>query len=231
MKIEKMLLYFASVLCLVPLTPWLWTFWAPALSSNASDWANFGTFVGGALSPLLAFASFVGLLLTLNMQRTESDDLSYFNHAVKSLERSYLSLTDASHPGEIKRDRLAWLNCARLLLSAKSVYEKISDKSVGLRVLYDGEEEHWRHQFYELLNAKENAALLQKPSYYGDPVGSEAVLLEERSLRVVFEFSNWPESKADPIEKVPLYSLAELEALKGVHSGFKQFVLSKPRFK
>lgn len=38
------------------------------LSKSSADWGSFGDFVGGSLNPLLAFLSFVALLITLVMQ-------------------------------------------------------------------------------------------------------------------------------------------------------------------
>jgi len=42
-----------------------------AISKKVSDWAQFGDFVGGTLNPILAFLSFIALLITIYIQTKE----------------------------------------------------------------------------------------------------------------------------------------------------------------
>lgn len=237
MKIEKILIILALSACAIPLLPWLWTFWAPGFSLEPDDWADFGTFIGGVLSPLLAFASFVGLLLAFNAQRVEaarlkaeSDDLNYFNHAVKSLERAYETLIKGAPDGELVRDRLTWLTCARQLLSAKDVSGKISSNSAGLNTLYEGEEEHWRHQFHDLLYVSNSSNVLKSASYFGNSENVNGIEIEERSIRVIYEFADWPEGKKDPMESVDYYTAADVKAMGWRMKGVREYVATMTRF-
>lgn len=237
----------ALLACTVPLWFWVSNFGHLGLAGSTEEWSRFGSYLGGVLSPVLAFLSFIGLLLAFDTQRkeaarlkNESDDLNYFNHAVKSLERAYDALVTRSsrYSGDngpplvqLSTDRLAWLTCARLLLSAKDVSKQISQTSSGLLALYEGEEEYWRHQFYELFHEEKTFSMLLQPNFFGNPGILGGTQLEERSIRVIFEFADWPEDKVDPIDAVPLYSLAELNGMKASMSGVREYVLAKGRFK
>ncbi|MEE7625689.1 hypothetical protein V3O24_05900 [Methylobacter sp. Wu8] len=56
----------------------LWMFWRhvyaydgnikTGFSKNSADWANFGSYVGGVLSPFFSLLAFAGLLWTINIQ-------------------------------------------------------------------------------------------------------------------------------------------------------------------
>lgn len=247
MKLTYWLSGAALVVCVIPLGVWVFNFHQLGLASDSTQWSNFGSYLGGILSPVLAFLSFIGLLLALDTQRKEAgrlkkenDDLNYFNHAVKSLERAYEALANKRSLEDVAngtpaveplRDRLAWLTCARLLLSAKNVVGQISKESSGLLALYAGEEEHWRHQFYEMLQGDQMRTRLRQPSYFGNPATIDGPQMEERSIRVVFEFTEWPDDKVDPIDKVPLYSPAELTEMPASMSGVRGYVLAHPRFR
>lgn len=46
------------------------------LSSNSTDWANFGSYVGGLTTPVLSFCALVALLASLRIQQIEFNSLS-----------------------------------------------------------------------------------------------------------------------------------------------------------
>jgi hypothetical protein len=238
MKLERNLALVAVAACAMPLLLWLWTFWSPTFATEHVKWSEFGSFIGGVLSPLLAFVSFLGLLATINQQRAaatrqkiESDDLNYFNHAAASLERAYETLTANRSATEPVRDRLAWLSCARLLLSASNVSKRISPVSVGLLALYEGEEEHWRRRFYELFHPEGALSIGVQSTYFSHPTSADGVQIEERSIRVIYEFFTWPEGKEDPIDSVPKYTIEELESMSASMSGVREYVRTMPRFR
>lgn len=246
MKFVILLFVVALVACAVPLWFWVSNFGHLGLAGSTEEWSRFGSYLGGVLSPVLAFLSFIGLLLAFNTQskeaarlKNESDDLNYFNHAVKSLERAFEALVTRSsrYSGDnglplvqLSTDRLAWLTCARLLLSAQDVSKQISQTSSGLLALYEGEEEHWRHQFYELFHDTKTSGMLRHPSFFANPGMLGGTELDERSVRVIFEFSDWPEDKLDPIDAVPLFSMDELREMNASMSGVRGYVLAKRRF-
>ena len=237
MKLERNLVFAAIAACAVPLALWLWVFWTPSFSDSHVRWSKFGSFLGGVLSPVLAFTSFLVLLATIHeqrkvaeTQRKQADDLNYFNHATSSLQRAYETLTqDSSEAGPVA-DRLAWLSCARLLLSAEKVAKRISDRSEGVRALYEGEREHWRRKFYELFHPEGEVSIGVNATYFSHQDLRLFINIEERSIRVVFEFFDWPEGTPDPVDNVPKYTTTELNAMNSGMSGVREYVKRMPRF-
>ena len=231
MKIERLLIAAAIVAVLTAIAPWLYTFSTAPVSGKPVDWSYFGGYVSGVLSPVLAFASFVGLLMTLTQQRsaiaaqrTADDDKNYFNHAVSSLERAYDVISGMDqHTGPI-RSRLAWLTCARLLLSAKEASALVSDESKALRALFAGEEEHWRYRFYKLFQ-RLDPPVGRDANFFSCPTNPQREEIEERSIRVVFEFVNWPEGKEDTIAHVQRYTRDELDSMGLLMSGVSEYLL------
>lgn len=231
MKIVRLLLAAALVAVLLAIAPWLYMFSTAPVSGKPDDWSYFGGYIGGVLSPVLALASFVGLLMTLTqqraviaVQRTTDDDRNYFDHAVSSLERAYDVIAGREQNTGPVRDRLAWLTCARLLLSAKEVSALISDESRGLKTLFAGEEEHWRYRFYELFQRRD-PAVGRDPSFFSSPTDPQGEEIEERSIRVVFGFVNWPDGRQDPIAGVHRYTREELESMAILMSGVREYLL------
>jgi hypothetical protein len=238
MAFERRLAYWATALCAIPVLAWLVVFFSTELSVDPDDWASFGSYIGGAITPILAFASFIGLLVTLGLQRSAQTDLAttendkrYFEHATKDLERAYETLTDQADIPSPRRERLAWLTAARLLLAFRSAKDSISVKSPGLRELLAAEEEHWRRQFYLLFRPHESTSACIYASYFHCLDISDAAQIEERSIRVIYEFFQWPDGRPDPIDSVPKYTLEELQQMKTSMMGVREYVLSMPRFK
>lgn len=237
MKLERNLVFAAIAACAVPLALWLWVFWTPSLSDNHARWSEFGSFLGGVLSPVLAFTSFLVLLATIHEQRKvaetqkqQADDLNYFNHASASLQRAYKTLTRGGTKSGPVADRLAWLSCARLLLSAADVAKRISDKSEGVRALYEGEREHWSRKFYELFHPEGQVSIGVQADYFDPPYPSRKINLEERSIRVVFEFFDWLEERPDSLlDIVPKYTPEELDAMSASKSGIRKYVKTRLR--
>jgi len=106
----------------------------------------------------------------------------------------------------------------------------MSQDSNGLRTLYESEEEHWRHQFYELLQPVSPRGTGSQASFFQADQALHRSEIDERSIRVVYEFSDWPADRADSIDSVPRYTRDELEAMGIGMVGVRNYVLSKPRF-
>jgi hypothetical protein len=157
-------------------------------------------------------------------EREVTDNESYFRHAVSSLERAYatLSPTEAAQPAH---DRWAWLSCARLLLAASHASQKITPASSGLKQLYEGEVEHWRHQFYLLLKPSTLNGVGGDSAYFADNSGSQ-MPIDERSIRVIYNFAQWPECYKDPIDDVPPYTDEELDRMRFGMRGIREHVRS-----
>lgn len=238
MKTERNLAIYAAIASALALLPWLYVFWTPSFSRRSSEWAEFGTFVGGILSPTLAFAALMGLLATITQQREAaerqrevSDNESYFKHAVSSLERAFATLSGGKGGTAPIHERLAWLSSARLLLSASDASGRITAASSGLRVLYAGEEEHWRHQFYLLLQPLSPQGIGAQQSYFVADSSPEQAPIDERSIKVIYGFAEWPEDRQDSIDAVSKYTQGEIERMRVGMSGVRAYVLSMPRFR
>jgi hypothetical protein len=255
MKLERTLLTVATIAFFGTLGAWLLVFAKAKVTADPADWSAFGSFLGGVLSPILAFASFVGLLLTLQQQRdatqrtldqaqqasklsleqqkaevtaqqTAEDDRNYFDHCISCLERAFAVLSDKGTSIGPVQDRLAWLTCARLLLASAKTAKQISPQSIGLLAILAGEQEHWRYRFYELFHQIE-PAVGQQEHFFEGPGKLAGFEIDERSIRVIFEFVQWPEDKTDSIAEVPKYTLDELGAMKITMAGVREFVRPK----
>lgn len=235
MKPEKSLTLGAAIASAFTLLPWLYVFWSPSFSRKSSEWADFGTFVGGVLSPALAFAALVGLVITIKHQgdaakreREVADNESYFKHAVSSLERAFATLS-SSNATQPAHDRLAWLSCARLLLAASTASQKITNTSSGLKQLYEGEVEHWRHQFYLLLRPAVSQGVGGDSDYFAADSSGFNMPIDERSIRVIYDFAHWPKDREDPIDSVPRYTEEELDHMSFGMRGIREYVRSQHR--
>lgn len=253
MRIEPLLLLSATLAGMSAVGLWVHTFWGEPITPNPSDWSAFGSYIGGVLSPVLGFIGFVGLLLTIRQQgsdtdktlahqqvamdqglsqhqanltnqRTAADDKNFFDHAVLSLERAFSVIS--TNPEEVgpTRHRLAWLTCARLLLASADAAAQISEESKGLAVLYSGERVHWQFRFYELFHST-LPPVGRDVRYFSRNDGEPGTEIDERSIRVVFEFLQWPDDKADSIDRVPRYTVAELREMRITMAGVRDFLL------
>lgn len=220
------------------LIPWVMHVATPSFSSDGKEWADFGTYVGGVLSPILAGISFVGLLVTIiqqsqaaEKQKRNADSENYFKHAVQSLERAYKTIAPNHNDITPLRSRLAWLTCARLLLSAKDASQRIAPESTGLISLYEGEEEYWRHKFYELLKPTHPKGVGYRAEFFCANVATAEEEIAEESIRVIYEFTDWPKERKDPLRAIPHYTSAELDDFGIGMLGVETYIRAKPRFR
>ena len=226
--LELTLAAVAVIATSIPLGLWVMKFGTPNLSDQNKEWEEFGTFVGGVLSPLLAFAGYIGLLFTIRQQREgawkqqeDKDSKHYFDHAVSCLERAFGAISAAGQSRQPVRDKLAWLTCARLLLSAQAAAELIAKDATGLRTLYDGEVEHWRHKFYEFFQPTSPESFGNDFLYFLQDDSTPPMSIDERSTRVVYEFISWPTGKTDAIDHIARYADNEIDAMKAGKLGLQ----------
>jgi len=223
--------WIAAVAAFVPVVLWLFAFWPPALPSgkDAGDaWNNFGTFIGGTVGPLLSLAAFLGLALSLSQasrsareRANEIEAQHAFDLATQCLDRAFNALAPNSTP---EPSCIAWLTSARLILAAAEAEQRIEARSSSLHFLYKGEKAHWRHRFYELLNqdAPHQPIGLQ-PRFFGTSnlTTFGRTPIEERSIRVIYDFSEWPPEEVDSIERVLPYTNEELLAMRATMAGVR----------
>ncbi len=102
--------------------------------------------------------------------------------------------------------------------------------SEGLKDVYGGEEEHWRRKFYDLLKPISEKGVGAAASYFKQDDSEHGVQIEERSIKVIYGFAEWPDDMHDPIDDIPLFSEEEIERMTVGKSGVRSYVLSLPRF-
>ncbi len=237
MKTQKALAIATAATCALVITPWVIKFGGKPLSSETADWGVFGDYIGGTLSGPLALAGLIALLITIKQQRSfaqaeqnKANDLKYFETAQQCLKRAYETI----RPNEMERppkNRLVWLTTARWLLAANTISGKISVTSPSLKEAYELEVEHYRMLFADFLNHNQMNSVFSESAFFtGDRTmsGSE---LEERSVRVILDFMEWPEEKRDAIDRIPAYTREETEAMHLWLRGFQTYLLGKRRFK
>jgi len=236
MKVQRVLAFATATVCAVAIAPWIITFGGLSLSRTPADWGVFGDYVGGVLSGPLALAGFIALLITIQQQRgfaqaeqNKANDLKYFESAQQCLKRAHETIKPIGAETPPK-SRVVWLTTARWLLAAKSLAAKISETSPSLKEAFDLEAEHYRMLFVDFLKPNQMDSVFSQENFFiGDHTrsGSE---LEERSVRVVVEFMEWPEEKSDAIDKVPLYMRDEVDGMFVWLRGFQLYLLKKRRF-
>lgn len=219
-------------LSLFAICAWLWVFAGRPLSPDAEQWAFFGSYLGGILSPLLAAGSLLGLFLTLRHQqkealrsRQEANDQQYLKHALQSYERAYAALAPEGTEAAPRKDRIAWLTCARLLRSAHDAAGKISEESTGLRTVHEGENAYWRHCFYKLLNPTALEGIFNNSDYFRRCEVFSEKELEESSVRVIWEFVKF--KGEDPLQHVEYFSEEELNNMRVHEFALKECLLAR----
>ena len=209
---------------------WFWNFPGPELSHDSLKWAEFGSYIGGTLGPILAFASFVGLLVTIQHQATvqtnneaRADSEVYRVNATKNLERAYRAFMGNSDSPVPISDRLVWLTVARLILSAKLISKRIKVESI--RTMYNEDEEYWRQRFYDVLDPIDVTSPLNNSDYFRE--GEKKVSgynIDERSIRVIYGFIEWPENQSDPMDDFEGYTEEEISNMGASRYGVKTYL-------
>lgn len=211
---------------------WVVAFAGQSVSADSAKWADFGSYFGGTLAPVLAFSSFIGLLVSIQDQaqahraeRERQDSFLHYDHATRNLERAFREfMGNDEQATEPVSDRLVWLTTARLILSAKRAAAEITVPSISR--MYQGDEEFWRRQFYDVLQHLDQPTPFTDANYFrrGDQ-GVRGNVIEERSIRVVADFIEWPAEQEDPIDAIPRYTDAELGSLPHSKRGIREYIL------
>jgi hypothetical protein len=223
------------VFCIgVPIAFWASYFAPYGISHDTSDWSNFGSFISGTLSPLLAFFSFVVLLLTMKEQRKKNEieaeirnSAVYCRHAVQCLDRAYNVLSDNGKETKPVQDRLVWLTSARLLLSADKLYSQIVDEAKSEKELYRSEAEYYQIKFYNLLDFTGMKSFSMFKNYFSEASDIPGDEIEERSIKVIYDFIDWSENHIDPIDSVNYFVQSELSRFHVSQKGLKEYIQEK----
>ncbi|OOE57688.1 hypothetical protein [Salinivibrio kushneri] len=228
--------YIAMIVVFTAIPFVLWSAWFAefGISSSTSDWSNFGGFIGGTLSPLLAFSSFIGLLITIKDQRKKNEleinirnSSVYCTHAIQCLDRAYNVLSNNGKEAQPVQDRLVWLTTARLLLSADKLYSQIVNEAESEKALYRSEVEYYQIKFYNLLDITGMRSFSMSKDYFSQASSIPGDEIEERSIKVIYDFVDWSESHIDPINGVEYFEEHDLKKFHGSQHGLKQFLQEK----
>lgn len=201
------------------------------MSSNSEKWADFGSFIGGTISPILAFVSFIAVMVTIKLQKDKSDlekelidSQGYCANAVKCLERAYGFLSDNGAATVPVKDRLVWLTTARLILQSKELASAISPKAVSSLAMYESEREYWSHRFYNLIDYTGTKSFSMDKDYFAKASRIPGDEIEERSIKVIYEFALSFDGENDPIDRVSVYSRDELDRFNVGQKGLKEYL-------
>ena len=97
------------------------------LSSDHSRWAEFGEYVGGVLNPILSFLAFIGLLLTLYLQKRSIQTQSFENHFFNLLNY-YYKILDGINIGNINE---------KDFISGRKCFKFFSDSILSRHLVFD----------------------------------------------------------------------------------------------
>lgn len=197
--------------------PWAYTFYGTPFSTNPANWGVFGDYFGGVLSTIVSIFGFVAVIVTIKMQgngikaqlasieldKQTRDDEVYNRQALECLEEALTILNDPE-TGWVLRDRVAWLESARLILTAKQLSGRITSES--MRTVHAASEKVIRSKFMAKLDQK-NCPETIHSGFFTGPSGAEhhrkvSNKLEKRSVYVVYKFASWPRTENDLIDDV-----------------------------
>ncbi|MDT4821416.1 hypothetical protein FQZ97_545950 [compost metagenome] len=213
-------------------TPWIANFHNHLWSDDPAHWGQFGDYIGGTLATILAALSFGGLMLNVIQQNQAMrkewqlrDDESYNRQAINCLERAFNNVYREKNERFPVRDRQAWIDCARLLLSANELSSRI--ESDGFKAMYASEREYWRVRFRNLFAYSDNLTNFRPVSYFEKDEHNEA--LEHNSVYVIYKFMTWKAGQPDRLAAINYkWKLVEISAqYVGAKEYLKQFHMSR----
>lgn len=200
----------------ITFAPWLYTFYDLPMSADPGAWGVFGDYIGGILSTFLSALGFIGVIYTVHMQRKAvsaqmaaisqdkeiRDDEVYSNQALSCLDEALRKIT---REGEVYTDRVAWLECARLVLTARELAGKIQSHSV--KTVYIAAERIYRSRFSSLLDPGVLAESMQSSFFEGMNWDSymrnaSTAAVEPLSAYVIYSFLSWQRDEPDILASI-----------------------------
>ncbi|WP_041523140.1 hypothetical protein [Gilvimarinus agarilyticus] len=166
------------------------------------------TLVGATLGVYVAVWKLVS---DLQWKRSEV----YLEQAKEFFEKSYAILEVDESTGYPKNSRQLWLSSSRLLLAALGLGKKITDSSH--RETFVEYTEYWRIKFRELLDF-DGDSTPDESYYYEDGAlntwsrGLRAPLAE-RSIAVLYRFTDWPDGREDWLSFESDFTDAEIKRI------------------
>jgi len=147
MKLIKTIIGITTLATISVLVPWVIVFFG-SISSDPTNWASFGSYVGGTLSPIIALMALIGLLYTIIQQQKQIENLGKLaakedlfrviekieNDFYKNLKRYPITLTinGEIHPYsavDVLFD-LSFLNYKKVIKNADDLKEHIEKETI-----------------------------------------------------------------------------------------------------
>ncbi|BAV74980.1 hypothetical protein PCAU_2771 [Pseudomonas chlororaphis subsp. aurantiaca] len=203
---------------LLVLAPWIIRFSGSTFSTDPSNWGVFGDYFGGVLSTVISALGFIGIILTINIQaRTISTQLSgitqekeirddevYSKQSLECLNEAFDKLK-SPESGKLYKNRIAWLESARLIVTAQKLAERI--KSDSMQHTYKAAEKVIRSKFSSLLNPDNSPETIQ-PSYFYEMEWDRWVKNQKQqpiyniSAYVIYQFASWQNDEPDELDSI-----------------------------
>lgn len=202
----------------VVIAPWLWRFSASSFSTDPSNWGVFGDYFGGVLSTVISALGFIGIIVTIKTQadtistqlsgiaqeKEIRDDEVYSKQSLECLNEALAKL-QSPEDGRLYRNRIAWLESARLILTAQNLSERI--KSDSMQETYRAAEKVIRSRFSTLLNPDNNPQTMQPTFFYEMDWDRWAKdqrqqPIEKTSAYVIYKFASWQSDEPDELDSV-----------------------------
>lgn len=202
----------------IVILPWAYTFYSPTFSKDPASWGVFGDYFGGVLSTIVSICGFVAVIVTIKKQgdgikaqlasieldKETRDDEIYYRQALQCLEEALAILNDPEG-GQVRRDRTAWLESARLILTAKEMADKIT--SVSMCTTYSASEKLIRSRFQSRLDPSSNPETMQSGYFSGPNWDSyfnnrSSRQLEVHSVYIIYKFTSWGRDEVDLIDSI-----------------------------
>jgi hypothetical protein len=205
--------------------PWVATFYNAPLSTTPADWGVFGDYFGGVLSTLVSIFGFVALLVTIKIQRDvmnmqmdalkaqwksieqdkeTRDDEVYSRQSLECFDEAFSKLL-IPEDGSLCRSREAWLESARLILTAKNLSARITSESVS--ETYKAAEKVLRSRFSTLLNPDNNPDTIKSTYFYVMDwdrwvKNRRQQPIDITSVFVIYRFASWQPDEPDELDEI-----------------------------
>lgn len=223
-----------GLLTLLPLAAWLAQFGMWPVADKPEQWSFFGTYLSGLLSPLLAFVSFVGLLLTVREQRIaaalqaqatalqnrRAEGESLVTQIDACLQQAHDVL--ASTHWDWTNENARWHQTAELLLIANELKAQIDADFPALQARADGVFAHRRFLMSAHLN---RADVLEQHGQAGAFEGFDgsSMAVDPRAVKVISDYVGEPATPR--LQQLREPDLAEVgrfpDMLKGARSYYR----------
>lgn len=232
MKKFILLLLLLLIICFIPFNLYLekfqpnYSFWDIVeifnenfiknnFSDKADDWGAFGDYIGGALSPILAFASFMALLYTIRLQSEElkatREELARSAKAQENSEKALAEQSQIFHQQQFESTFFTLLNEINVLV--KDVKQSFDTEWISTASDFQNIKNYRQREFCIALNYFKSKHLEQECHYaYYIEYRDENFDLNQKEVNEnIKQIQLWIDSQIDGFQK---FSLLTYQILK-----------------